>query len=70
MAQHRRRRSGKFLLFAIPMGVLAPLFAWVADNPLAAAVTGALVGFFIGIALIAFPNLDQGGPADTDSWFR
>jgi hypothetical protein len=49
-----------------PAIIMAGLFAVVADNPLAAAGLGALVGLFIGIALLAFPNLDRGGPADTD----
>jgi hypothetical protein len=70
MAQGRKRRRGKLLAFLIPMGLLAAIFAWVADHPLYAAGIGALIGFFIGLALIAFPNLDRGGPADTDSWLR
>jgi hypothetical protein len=70
MARSRKRRRGKLLAFIIPMGLLAAIFAWVADNPLSAAGVGALIGFFIGLALVLFPNLDQGGPADTDSWFR
>jgi hypothetical protein len=49
-----------------PAIIMAGLFAVVADNPLVAAGMGALVGLFIGIALLAFPNLDRGGPADTD----
>jgi hypothetical protein len=70
MAQGRKRKRRKLLAFLIPMGVLAVIFAWVADNPFYAAPIGALVGLFIGLALIAFPNLDRGGPVDTDSWLR
>jgi hypothetical protein len=41
-------------------------FAAVADNMLGAAIMGSLVGVAIGIGILAFPNLDHGGPADND----
>jgi hypothetical protein len=31
---------------------------------------GALVGLTIGIGLLAFPNLDRGGPADNDDFLH
>lgn len=67
MAAPRRRRKRRALPWLItPAVLMAGVFAYVADNPLAAGAVGALVGLFIGIALLAFPNLDRGGPADTD----
>ena len=67
MTAPRRRRKRRVLLWLlVPAVLMAGLFAYVADNPIAAAVVGALVGLFVGIALLAFPNLDRGGPADTD----
>ncbi|MBL9095466.1 MAG: hypothetical protein JNK07_00955 [Alphaproteobacteria bacterium] len=51
-----------------PIAVTAGLFATVADNPVAAGAVGAVVGLFVGIALLAFPNLDRGGPADNDDF--
>lgn len=65
MAQRRRKRRSMMWL-AVPSVLTAGLFSVVADNPLAAGGVGALVGLAIGIALLAFPNLDRGGPADTD----
>jgi hypothetical protein len=50
------------------MVLCAGIFAYVADHPVAAGAIGALVGAVIGIALLAFPNLDRGGPADTDDF--
>ncbi len=69
MAPRRRasRPVGWFL--GLPTVITAGAFALAADNTLAAAIVGALVGFFIGIALLAFPNLDRGGPADNDDMF-
>jgi hypothetical protein len=63
-----RVRRGRPILpvLAVPAVIAAGLFAWVADNTLAAALTGAIVGLFVGVAILAFPNLDRGGPADTD----
>lgn len=51
-----------------PVAVTAGVFASVADDPAAAAAVGAIVGLFVGIALLAFPNLDRGGPADNDDF--
>jgi hypothetical protein len=55
-----------FNLLAMPTVLLGCLFGLVADKPFEAAAIGALIGFFIGIGLLAFPDLDRGGPADTD----
>jgi len=71
MAVSRRRKRRPYLwIMGIPAALLAGVFGYYGDNHLAAAGVGALIGAFIGIALMAFPNLDRGGPADTDSWFR
>jgi len=69
MAKARRGRP-ILLILAVPAVLVAGLFAWVADNHFAAGLTGAIVGLFIGIALLAFPNLDRGGPSDTDSMLQ
>lgn len=66
MAPRRRRKRRSLMWLAVPAVLTAGLFAVAADNPLAAGGVGALVGLFIGIALLAFPDLDRGGPADTD----
>lgn len=66
MARRRRRKRRSLMWLAVPAVLTAGLFAVAADNPLAAGGVGALVGLFIGIALLAFPDLDRGGPADTD----
>jgi hypothetical protein len=66
--QRRRRRSRPILwTLALPTFIGAGAFAVVADNPIVAAGLGAIVGFCVGLGLLAFPNLDRGGPEDTDS---
>jgi len=67
-----RPRKGRPLvwLLGVPTALVAVIFAAVADNQLAAGITGALVGFFIGLALLAFPDLDRGGPADRDDMLQ
>jgi hypothetical protein len=67
MAAKRRRGRRILWTMGVPAVLLGGVFGWFGDNHLAAAGVGALVGAFIGIALLAFPNLDRGGPADTDS---
>ena len=49
--------------------LVAGAFAYVADHPMAAGAVGAVVGFFIGLAMLAFPNLDRGGPDDNEDGF-
>ncbi len=66
MAPRKRRKRSLVAWLGVPMALSAGAFAYVADNPLAAGAVGALVGFVIGIALLAFPDLDRGGPSDTD----
>lgn len=61
----RKKRSFALWLGA-PTALTAGAFAYVADAPLPAGAVGAAVGFFIGIALLAFPNLDRGGPDDSE----
>ena len=62
-------RSVRYLL-GIPTVVTGGLFAWAAEGALVATGVGLLVGFVIGVALLAFPNLDRGGPADTDDFMH
>ena len=66
MAPRKRRKRNLVLWVGVPMALSAGAFAYIADNPLPAGAVGALVGFVIGIALLAFPNLDRGGPEDSD----
>ena len=66
MARRRRVKGRWRYALGIPTVLCAGLFASVADNILAAAGTGALVGLFIGIGIMSYPDLDRGGPADTD----
>lgn len=66
------RRRGRRVLWALgaPAAVCAAGFAYVADNSFAAAGVGAIIGLVIGFAIIAFPNLDRGGPEDSDDMFH
>ena len=72
MTKVRRSKRGRRVLwaFGVPMAVCAAGFAYIADNPLAAAGVGALIGLVIGFAFVAFPNLDRGGPEDSDDLFH
>ena len=67
MARKPGRWSYARYVIGNPALLCAGIFAFVADHPLQAAIVGLLVGVFIGIALMFFPNLDRGGPADTDN---
>ena len=69
MAPRRRPSRPVVWLLSLPTVITAGAFAAAADNALAAGIVGALVGFFIGIALVSFPNLDRGGPGDNDDMF-
>jgi hypothetical protein len=67
MAARRPPRKRSYVLWlGAPTALTAGAFAYVADTPLAAGAVGAAVGFFIGLALLAFPNLDRGGPDDNE----
>lgn len=67
MAARRPPRKRSYVLWlGVPTALTAGAFAYVADSPLPAGAVGAAVGFFIGIALLAFPNLDRGGPDDSE----
>lgn len=68
--QRRRRSRPILLILTIPTLLTAGAFALVADNPITAAWLGAIVGFCIGLGVLAFPNLDRGGPEDTDSMLQ
>jgi hypothetical protein len=65
--RHKRGRSWRMMLFLIwiPTVVGAIGLGAAADQWLPGAISGAAIGFVIGIALAAFPNLDEGGPDDT-----
>lgn len=66
MAKRPRRKRRSLNILAMPIVLFASLFAIVADNQIAAATLGALVGLVIGIGILAFPDLDRGGPSDDD----
>ena len=69
MARRRSRagRSGRVIviLIWIPTVLGAISLAAVADHWFAGAITGAVIGFVVGLGLAAFPDLDVGGPDDT-----
>ena len=70
MAPPRRRRSRPVgWIVGIPTALCAAAFTAVADNMLGAAIMGSLIGLAIGIGILAFPDLDRGGPADNDDMF-
>jgi hypothetical protein len=64
-----RKKKSIALWLGAPAALSAGAFAYVADTPLPAGAIGAVVGFFIGLALLAFPNLDRGGPDDSEDGF-
>jgi hypothetical protein len=70
MAPPRRRRRAVGWILGVPTSICAAVFSAAADNMLAAAMMGALVGFVIGIGILAFPNLDRGGPADNEDFLH
>ncbi|MEQ1753644.1 MAG: hypothetical protein ABL973_05890 [Micropepsaceae bacterium] len=65
-----RRKTLAVNTLAMPTVLFGCLFAIVADNTAAAAVVGALLGFVIGLGILAFPDLDRGGPADHDDFLH
>jgi hypothetical protein len=68
----RRRMSGwRFLnTLAMPAVLCGALFASAADKPYEAGIVGALIGVVVGICILAFPDLDRGGPADNDDFMH
>lgn len=62
-------RNARYLI-GIPTVLTGGLFAWAAEGALVATGVGCAVGFIIGVALLAFPDLDRGGPADNDDFMH
>ena len=70
MARSPKRRTLAINTLAMPTVLFGSLFAIVADNTVAAGVVGALLGFVVGLGILAFPDLDRGGPADHDDFLH
>ena len=70
MAKVRKRGPRVLSVLGISAAVSAAAFSYVADNHFAAAGVGAVIGLVIGFAIMAFPNLDRGGPEDSDDMFH
>ena len=68
----RRRGNGWRIIntLAMPTVLFAAVFAAIASKPYEAGIVGAMVGFVIGICILAFPDLDRGGPADDDGFMH
>jgi hypothetical protein len=66
MAKQRKRGPRVLNTLAMPTVLFSGVFAFVADRPFEAAIVGALLGLVVGIGILAFPDLDRGGPADND----
>jgi hypothetical protein len=68
----RRRKGGLRILntLAMPAVLCGFVFAAVANKPYEAGIVGVMVGLVIGICILAFPDLDRGGPADDDSFIH
>jgi presenilin-like A22 family membrane protease len=61
---------GMIMKLAIPTLLSAAGVSYLAGNTLAAAGVGAIIGLIIGVGILAFPNLDRGGPEDSDDFFH
>jgi len=72
MAKPPRRSHRVWVVnaLAMPSVLLGSVFALVADKPVEAGLIGGLIGVFIGIGILAFPDLDRGGPADHDDFMH
>lgn len=68
----RPRRSGATMMFLLwaPTITGALGLGAIANQWVPGAITGAIIGFVIGVALMAFPDLDRGGPDDTEDLFH
>jgi hypothetical protein len=54
----------------MPAVLLGGVFASVADKAFEAGLIGVVIGLVIGVCLLAFPDLDRGGPADNDDFMH
>jgi len=70
VAKRPRRGLRPFPTLAMPAVLLGGVFASVADKAFEAGIIGALIGLVIGVCLLAFPDLDRGGPADNDDFMH
>ena len=70
MAKRPKRKWRVFNILAMPSVLLGCLFALVADNPFPAGMIGVLLGIVVGVGILAFPDLDLGGPVDSDDWLH
>ena len=70
MAKRPRRGLRPLPTMAMPAVLLGCVFAAVADKPYEAGIIGALIGLVVGICILAFPDLDRGGPADNDDFIH
>jgi hypothetical protein len=72
MAKRKQGRSLTTVLFLLwaPTIVGALWIGMIADKWIAGTITGAIIGFVIGLGLASFPDLDRGGPDDSPDPFH
>jgi hypothetical protein len=61
MTKAKRRSRRVLWALGVPTAVCAVGLAYVGDHTIAAAGVGAVIGFVIGFAIIAFPNPTAAG---------
>jgi len=57
-------------LLWVPTALGALGLGAVANQWEAGAITGAIIGFVVGLGMASFPDLDRGGPDDTEDLFH